>query len=392
MSAQESSTTVYLDHAATTPLDPRVREVMAPWLAQSFGNPSSRHRAGIAATQAIDAARIQVARAVGAGRAQIVFTSGGTEANNLGVLGAARARAKLGKHVLVGPSEHACVRAPAQALASEGFEVETLALTRTGALDLEHAASKLRADTVLVAQMFVQNEVGTIYPVRELARLVRARSQHASIHVDAVQAFGKVELSFVELGCDTLALAAHKLHGPQGAGALIVREGHALQPLVHGGGQERGLRSGTENVAGIVGFGRAAELAELERATSDARVRELRAQLLRGLASSSGARVLETGTPQLGGVPGIVAVLLPGLPSEVRMHHLEELGVVVSAGSACQSKKTEQSPVLTALGIGHDDARTMLRISLSRMSTPADIERFLAAARAVETQHAPARA
>jgi cysteine desulfurase len=159
---------------------------------------------------------------------------------------------------------------------------------------------------------------------------------------------------------------------------------------VYGGGQERGLRSGTENVAGIVGFGRAAELAELERATSEKRVRELSGQLVRGLASLRGARVLETGTAQLGGVPGIVAVLLPGLPSEVRMHHLEELGVVVSAGSACQSKKTEQSPVLTALGITVDDARTMLRISLSRMSTSADIERFLAAARAVETQHAPA--
>lgn len=383
MSARREADSVYLDHAATTPLDPRVREVMAPWLAESFGNPSSRHRAGVAATRAIDAARQQVARAVGAGRAQIVFTSGGTEANNLGVLGAARARAKLGKHVLVGPSEHACVRAPAQALASEGFEVETLALTRTGALDLEHAASKLRADTVLVAQMFVQNEVGTIYPVRELARLVRARAKHASLHVDAVQAFGKLELSFVELGCDTLALAAHKVHGPQGAGALVVREGHVLQPLVHGGGQERGLRSGTENVAGIVGFGRAAELAEQERAASEKRVRELRDALVRGLASLRGARVLETG-----GVPGIVAVLLPGLPSEVRMHHLEELGVVVSAGSACQSKKTEQSPVLTALGIDHDAARTMLRISLSRMSTLADIERFLAAARAVEREFA----
>lgn len=385
MSTQREAEPVYLDHAATTPLDPRVREVMAPWLAESFGNPSSRHRAGVAATRAIDVARQQLARAVGAGRAQIVFTSGGTEANNLGVLGAARARAKLGRHVLVGPSEHACVRAPAQALASEGFEVETLALTRTGALDLEHAASKLRADTVLVAQMLVQNEVGTLYPVRELARLVRARSKHASVHVDAVQAFGKVELSFVELGCDTLALAAHKVHGPQGAGALVVREGHVLQPLVHGGGQERGLRSGTENVAGIVGFGRAAELAEQERVSSEKRVRELRDVLVRGLASLRGARVLETG-----GVPGIVAVLLPGLPSEVRMHHLEELGVVVSAGSACQSKKTEQSPVLTALGIGVEDARTMLRISLSRMSTAADIERFLAAARAIETQHARA--
>lgn len=390
MSARSDLDPVYLDHAATTPLDERVRDAMAPWFARSFGNPSSRHRAGVAATRAIDAARTQVARAAGAGRAQIVFTSGGTEANNLGVLGAARARAKFGKHVLVGPSEHACVRAPARALASEGFEVETLTLTRTGALDLDAAAAKLRPDTVLVAQMFVQNEVGTIYPVRELARLVRARSQHASIHVDAVQAFGKLELSFVELGCDTLALAAHKLHGPQGAGALIVRENHALEPLVYGGGQERGLRSGTENVAGIVGFGRAAELAELERAKSETRVRELRAQLVSGLASLRGARVLETGAPQLGSVPGIVAVLLPGLPSEVRMHHLEELGVVVSAGSACQSKKTEQSPVLTALGITVDDARTMLRISMSRMTTAADIERFLAAARAVETQHASA--
>lgn len=375
---------VYLDHAATTPLDPRVRETMLPWLGERFGNPSSRHKAGAAAAQAIETARGEVARSIGARREEIVFTSGGTEANALAVLGGARARRTLGRHVLVGPAEHACVRESASALAREGFEVETLRLDAHGALDLEHAAARLRPDTVLVAQMLVQNETGSIYPVRELGRRVRARSKHALLHVDAVQALGKLELDVVDLGCDTLALSAHKAHGPQGAGALFVREGVQLEPLVHGGGQERGLRSGTPNVAAIVGFGTAAKLAEELRPKHAQALQTLRAHLVEGLARIPGARAFEPGAPNV--APHIVALLIPGVPSEVRMHHLEELGIVVSAGSACQAQKQSISPSLLALGLTPDESRTLLRISMSRTTTPTDIDTFLTALAQVEAK------
>ncbi|MCB9914677.1 MAG: aminotransferase class V-fold PLP-dependent enzyme [Planctomycetes bacterium] len=256
---------VYLDHAATTPLAPEVREAMAPFLAEAFGNPSSVHRLGGAAREALERARGQVARAIGAGRDEVVLTSGGTEANNLAVLGLARARAAHGRHVVVGPTEHPSVRAAAEALVDEGFEVERAPLDAAGALDLAALDGLLRADTVLVAQMLVCNQFGIVYPAAEVARRVRARAPRAALHVDAVQALGKLDVRVSELDADTLALSAHKLRGPKGSGALYVRKGCALRPLVFGGGQERGLRAGTEHVAGAVGLGAAVERAAREQ-------------------------------------------------------------------------------------------------------------------------------
>ena len=236
------SEAIYLDNAATTPIDPRVRAAMSPWIEGEFGNPSSRHRQGERARSAIDEARGRVARAVGAQRDDVIFTSGGTEANCLGVLGSARARRKHGRHVIVGPTEHPCVRESALALREEGFDVESARLAGDGSFDFQHLESRLRDDTVLVAQMLVQNEVGAIYPVRDVAKLVHARARNAAFHVDAVQAFGKMEFSIHELGADSLAVSSHKVHGPQGAGALITRTEIPLRPLVFGGGQERGFR------------------------------------------------------------------------------------------------------------------------------------------------------
>lgn len=383
------ATLLYLDHAATTPVDPAVRVAMLPWLEDEFGNPSSRHRLGVRAAEAIENARRAVARSLGAPRERVLFTSGGTEANNLAVLGHARARAKHGKHVLVGPTEHPCVRAPAHALREEGFEVETMRLTAHGALDLDDAAARLRPDTVVVAQMLVQNEVGSIYPVRELARLVRSRSPHAAVHVDAVQAFGKVDFAFVELGVDSLAIAAHKIHGPKGTGALVLRQGGDVRPLVFGGNQEEGLRSGTENVAGIAGLGVAATRARETVAETMRSTAAVRAVFVEALRAIEGARVLEPGAPNQPLASAILAVILPGVPSEVRMHHLEARGVIVSAGSACQAKKSALSPSLAALGLSEDDARCMLRFSFSRATSVDDARRALAAldevARSVET-------
>jgi len=373
---------IYLDNAATTRLDPAVREAMQPYLADEFGNPSSRHRPGQRAAEAIEQARLAVARALGARAADVIFTSGGTEANNLGVQGSARARAKRGRHVLVGATEHPCVRDSAHALADEGFEVETLRLSHGGELDLAHLASVLRPDTVLVAQMLVQNEFGTIYPVREVAKLVRARSPHAAVHVDAVQALGKVEISIGTLGVDTIAISAHKVHGPKGSGALVTAGSIQLRPILFGGGQQHGARPGTENVAGIVGLGVAARLAEERREASCKSMRLCRDLLAERISRIPGARVLQPGVNAGGVSPSILSVVIPGAPSEVRMHHLEELGVVVSAGSACHAKSGAASSALAAIGLGADEAKCMLRFSFSRETTEADVE---AAADALES-------
>ncbi|MSR63545.1 MAG: cysteine desulfurase [Planctomycetes bacterium] len=363
---------IYLDHAATTPLAPEVRAAMEPFWSAEFGNPSSRHALGVRAARALELAREQVAQLLGVDGTQVVFTSGGTEANNLAVLGLARARAKRGRHVLIGPTEHPCVRDAARALLEEGFELETLRLDARGGLDLEHALSRLRPDTVLVAQMLVNNEFGTLYPVARLARLVRANAPQACVHVDAVQALGKVEVSLGELGAHSLALSAHKFHGPKGAGALVLERGLRPRPLVFGGDQEQGLRSGTENVAGLVGLGCAAALVAERLPRARANFAACRAELARELPRLAGAELLEPAGSE-GVVPAIGSLLLPGPPAEVWQHHLEARGVFTSVGSACQAKKGGLSPALLALGLDEARAKRVLRLSFARETSPAEV-------------------
>ena len=366
---------VYLDHAATTPLAPEVLDAMRPFLEPggapgAFGNPSSRHRLGVSAAEALDRARGRVARAAGVRPREVVFTSGGTEANNLAVLGLARAGRRLGRHVLLGPTEHASVREAALALAQEGFEVELARLGPDGALDLEAIERQLRADTVLVAQMLANNEFGSVYPIRELASAVRSRAPRAKLAVDAVQAFGKLDCSPRELGADAVTISAHKVHGPKGAGALLLAsEDLVLRPLVFGGGQERRLRPGTENVAALVGFAVAAELAERERERAVVSMRAVRSLLRERLARLPGARILEPGASACAPLPSILSLYLSGVPAEVRLHHLEARGVYVSTGSACQSGKQDASPALLALGLSVQEARQVLRFSFSRDTT-----------------------
>ncbi len=362
---------VYLDHAASTPLDPRVREALGAALDAHFANPSSRHPLGIAASQALARARRQVASALLVEPRRVVFTSGGTEAVNLGLFGLARAARSRGRRIVIGPTEHACVRGAAAALAREGFEIVNLRLDRTGELDLEDAQVKLTPDTVLVAQMRANNEFGTVYAVERLARLARRRAPHARVFVDAVQAAGKLDCALGELGVDALALSAHKFHGPKGAGALVLASDLSLEPLLHGGGQEHGLRSGTENVAACVGLGLALELAEAARASQAQRWNSLRERLVQQLARIDGLRVLAPGAQRLA---SIVSILWPGAPAEVRLHHLERHGVFVSAASACQASKRELSPALLALGLSDDEARCTLRVSMGRTTDEADID------------------
>jgi cysteine desulfurase len=362
----------YLDCAATTRVAPEVSEQMQPFLREHFANPSSRHPLGVRVAAALEEARERVARTSGARSENVIFTSGGTEANNLAVLGLARARRKLGRHVIVGPTEHPSVREAALALGEEGFEIEIAPLAGDGGLDLEGFAALLRPDTVLVAQMLVNNEFGTVYPVSRLARLVRANAPAALLHVDAVQGPGKFDLSLSELGAHSMAISAHKVHGPKGTGALILAEELPLRPLVFGGGQQKGRRSGTENVAGCVGFARALELADEHLEEARRTMASFREVVREGLVPIPGARVLSPG-PERALSPAIVAILLPPPPSEVWMHHLEARGVMTSAGSACHARSTEISPALRALGLDPETAKGVLRISFSRETTRSEV-------------------
>jgi cysteine desulfurase len=274
--------------------------------------------------------------------------------------------------VVIGPTEPPSVARAAAALAAEGFELEAARLAADGGLDLEDLARRLRRDTVLVAQMLANNETGCVYPIRDLARRVRARAPSAALFVDAVQGFGKLDCSPLELGADAVSTSSHKIHGPMGVGALVLSGELELAPLSHGGGQEQGLRAGTENVAGIAGFGRAAELAEESREETCARLGALRAEFLAALSELPGLRVLEPGAAAAPPLCSIAAVLVPGVPAEVLMHHLEARGVYVSAGSACNAGHKTASPGLLALGLAPEESARVLRFSFARTTARAE--------------------
>ena len=373
---------VYLDHAATTRVSAPVRAAMAAALDADFGNPSSRHPLGHAAAEALAEARRTIGRALGAPAEGVIFTSGGTEANNLALFGLAPERPGGAVDVLVGPTEHPSVRVPAEDLAARGLAVERLPLAADGALDLPAAAERLAPSTALVAQMLVNNEFGTRYDVPRLARAIAARGGTGThLHVDAIQALGKLPLDLGTLFGDrpgSVAISGHKVHGPKGVGALVLSDaclhgGRRPRPMVRGGGQQGDLRPGTENVPGILGLARAVELAvdELDaaRAATLAAREAFEAALAGGALAGLGARVLVPWHDADHQAPHVLSVLVPGAPAEVWLHHLEERGVFASAGSACQAKKSELSPALLALGLDADQARHVLRFSFDAATT-----------------------
>jgi len=368
---------IYLDNAATTPIDPAVREAMTPWLNEAFFNPSSRYPQGVNASEAIDRARAKVARALGARPENVTFTAGGTEANNMAVFGLARARQAAGEQsgrIVIGPTEHPSVEESARALVREGFEVVQTPLDSHGRLDLEALDQALTPETVLVCQMYVNNEFGSVYPIQEVARRVRARAPRAALHVDAVQALGKLELSIEELGVDSMSVSAHKVHAPKGSGSLVTRADLAMQPLLFGGGQEQGRRSGTENVAGIVAWGEAARLADQHQSASSKHYEAIRRAFADCLERLDGVRLIETGAEHDSRSAAICSVFFPGPPGEVWQHHLEAKGVLVSIGSACQAKRKGVSPALLALGLRADEARQVVRFSFARTTTVEEIQ------------------
>ena len=360
---------VYFDHNATTQIDARVLDAMLPWMRAQSGNPSSRHQYGRAAREAVAQAREQVARACGAQASQVVFTASGTEANNLAIKG-------LADHVhhgqiLSSAVEHPCVTRSAIAMRGLGHTSNSIPVSGDGKVDLEQFKTQLSQATSLVSVMLANNETGVLQDVADLAEIARA---HGSLmHTDAVQALGKIDLNFNDLNVHAMTVSSHKLQGPQGAAALILDKRVDIQPLLHGGGQERGLRSGTENVAAIVGFGLACELAIQQLADYQRHTLKLRTQLEAGLASMN-ATIFGAQSNRLSNTSFFA---MDGIEGETLVVALDRKGYAVASGSACSSDSTEPSAVLLAMGVHEDVARGAVRLSLGAQNTAHQVADFL---------------
>jgi cysteine desulfurase len=369
-------TTIYLDNAATTRVAPRVAEVVAACMLDDYGNPSSAHRYGIAAERRLKTARSQILRALGdphGDRGQLYWTSGGTEADALAVLGAARARAGQGRHLVCSAIEHPAVLESMALLERDGWRTTRVPVTAEGVIEVDRLASAIEPDaTTVVALMLVNNELGTVLPVADAARAARQVRPDIHVHCDAVQALGKVAIDVSALAVDSLALSSHKLHGPKGVGALWVDKSARLRPLWAGGGQQHGLRSGTENVPGIAGFGAAVELATADLDQLRARWRACTARMLELLEAAGTAAQVNCARAER--APHIVSLRFAAVPSEPLLHALERRGVIVAAGSACATNKPRaHSHVLHAIGLARDVGT--LRVSFSRDTTVDDVER-----------------
>jgi cysteine desulfurase len=379
MPMPESPARIYLDHAATSPVRPEVEEAMRPLAARRFGNPSSLHEEGRRAREVVEEARMRVARAIGARGDEIVFTSGGTEADNLAVLGVARSSHSKGRHVVSTAIEHHAVLHAVEALADEGFETRLLPVDREGRVSVEALEAALRPDTALVSVMWANNEAGTIQPIAEIAALCRRRG--VPFHTDAVQAFGKLPIDVRSVPVDLLSISAHKIGGPKGVGALYVRRGLKLRPLLFGGPHEFSRRAGTENVAGIVGLGVAVELAARDVAATARHLADLVSRFLEALRAAIPGVRIHSPLPGEGGLPGIVNVAFEGAEGESLVLHLDRLGVAASPGSACTAEDPSPSHVLRAMGLRPEEARGSVRFSFGRENIPADVAAAVAAVR-----------
>jgi cysteine desulfurase len=364
---------IYLDHAATTPTAPEVVEAMMPYFHDRFGNPSSLHSFGREGKVAVETARRKVAALLGAGPQEVVFTSGGTESNNMALRGVARALRDRGNHIVTSSVEHHAVLEPCRDLVEEGYEITWLPVDCDGLVDPAEGGRAVTHRTVLVSIMHANNEIGTIQPIAEIGRLVHDKGVY--LHTDAVQTFGHIPFNVDEIGVDLLTLSAHKFYGPKGVGALYIRGGTRIAPLLKGGGQEGGRRASTENVPGIVGLGKAVDLAREKLTGEVAELSRLRDRLIEGIRQRvDGIRI--NGHPGQR-LPGNVCVSFDGIEAEPLLLTLDLMGIACSGGSACSSTAVEASHVLSAIGLEPGMARGTLRFSLGRGTTEEDIDRVL---------------
>jgi cysteine desulfurase len=365
---------IYLDYNATTPVDRAVLVAMLPYFAENFGNANSIHSSGQCGRSAVDAARDSVAALIGAKAAEVVFTSGGTEADNLALFGCVMASNQSRKHVITTAIEHHAVLNAAQALEKQGIDVTYVSVGSDGVVDPQDIRRELQPETILISVMHANNELGTIQPIEEIGRI--AAEADVYFHCDAVQSAGKMPLDVNRLGVDLLSVSAHKIYGPKGVGALYVRTGTPLEPQFYGGHHERDRRPGTENVPGIVGFGKAAELAKMNCETDAARVAVLRDHLEEMLTGSLGS--VRVNGDRGRRIANTTNLAFAGAGGEALVIALDLQGISCSTGAACSSGAVEPSHVLLAIGLTADEARSSLRFSLGRATTSDEIDRAIA--------------
>lgn len=369
---------IYFDNSSTTRVDPAVVEAMLPYLTEDFGNASSIHFFGQRARAAVDKARHQVADLINSRPNEVVFTSGGTESNNLAIRGLVEANQAHGRHIITSAIEHSAVKSVCEDLEKQGYEVTYLPSYENGIVRLEDVVNACREDTVLVSIMTANNEIGTLQPVEAIGRHIRQLKEGGKkiwFHTDAVQAVGKIDVDVETIGCDLLSLSGHKIHAPKGVGALYIRRGTRLHAQNIGGRQERGIRGGTESVPNIVALGKAAELAKENMAADSARLMVMRQKLENEIGEKMTDLVFngERGSR----LPNIANISFLGVEGEGLLINLDMQGIAVSTGSACSSGSIEPSPVIRALGHGDDVARTAIRFSLGKENTADEIDRLL---------------
>ncbi len=361
----------YLDNSATTPVLDSVKDIVVKTMISDYGNPSSMHGKGLDAERYIKEARAILAKILKAEENEIVFTSGGTEANNLALIGAAMANRRAGKHLITSSIEHASVRNVMNYLEEEGFSVTFLPVDSNGLLDPKRVADAVREDTILVSTMYVNNEIGTVEPIEEIAAQIKKKKPEVLFHVDAIQAFGKYRIYPKRMGIDLLSVSGHKIHGPKGSGFLYIRSGVKVRPMLLGGGQQKGIRSGTENVPAIAGLGCAAQEAYQDFEQKQEQLYALKARFIEEIRQLEGVQIHGDLGEQ--SAPHIVSVGFAGIRSEVLLHALEERGIFVSAGSACASNKPAVSATLKGIGVKKEYLDSTIRFSFSVFTTEEEI-------------------
>lgn len=371
----------YFDNSATTRCYDSVRDIVVKTMTEDYGNPSAMHLKGIEAERYIREAAQTIARILKVNEKEILFTSGGTESNNLALVGTALANKRSGMHIITSAVEHAAVAQPCARLEELGFEVTVLPVDEQGVVKLSALEEALRPDTILVSVMYVNNEVGAVMPVEEMGRMIHEKSPRALFHVDAIQAFGKFRIFPKKMGIDLMSVSAHKIHGPKGVGFLYINEKAKVQPQILGGGQQNGMRSGTDNVPGIAGLGMAAKEIYTEFDKKVEHLYQLKERMAAGLSQIED--VIINGMPLREGAPQILSVSVMGVRSEVLLHTLEDRNIYVSAGSACSSHKRKASSTLTAMGMKALQMESTIRISFSEENTEEEVDYCLEVLREV---------
>ena len=365
----------YFDNSATTRCYPEVAEIVVKTMTEDFGNPSAMHLKGVEAEKYVREAAQTLAKILKVNEKEIIFTSGGTESNNLALFGGADANKRSGNHIITTSVEHAAVGQPAERLEQMGYEVTIVPVDHRGVVQLEALEKALRPDTILVSTMYVNNEVGAVMPVEEIAKLVHEKSPKALYHVDAIQAFGKYRIYPKKAGIDMLSVSSHKIHGPKGVGFLYINEKARIQPQILGGGQQAGMRSGTDNVPGIAGLGVAAKMVYTDFDKKIEHIYQLKERLAEGFLKLPDVRL--NGMEIREGAPQILSASFLGVRSEVLLHTLEEKGIYVSAGSACSSHKRKAAGTLSAMGMEAAQRESTLRFSFSEENTFEEVDYVL---------------